>query len=45
MEKKSLGRGLDDISDISLSPRKDKKILQVLFMEGSSAHEFRKRNF
>jgi len=35
MEKKSLGRGLDDISDISLSPRKDKKILQ-----GNADHGF-----
>lgn len=28
MEKKSLGRGLDDISNLFLSTRKDKKILQ-----------------
>jgi hypothetical protein len=35
MEKKSLGRGLDDISDIFLSPRKDKKILQ-----GNADHGF-----
>jgi hypothetical protein len=29
MEKKSLGRGLDDISNMFLTPRKDKKILEV----------------
>ncbi|MGD9106953.1 MAG: hypothetical protein PVJ50_01560 [Desulfobacterales bacterium] len=28
MERKSLGRGLDDISNMCLSPRKDNKILE-----------------
>jgi hypothetical protein len=35
MEKKSLGRGLDDISNMFLTPRKDKKIL-----EENADHEF-----
>jgi hypothetical protein len=35
MEKKSLGRGLDDISNMFLSPRKDEKI-----PEANSDHEF-----
>jgi hypothetical protein len=35
MEKKSLGRGLDDISDVFLSTRKNKKIPQ-----GNAGHGF-----
>lgn len=35
MENKSLGRGLDDISNMCLSPRKDKKIF-----EGNADHRF-----
>ena len=35
MEKKSLGRGLDDISNMFLSPRKDEKI-----SEANANHEF-----
>jgi hypothetical protein len=39
MEKKSLGRGLDDISNMFLTPRKDKKI-----PEANEDHEFVENN-